>query len=204
MNQLVEALSIADQICTKAYFYLEKAAHMRTSAEAKAQKEKKEKKILSIVAGVGVFFLSGPILNDLNLPAGVAVGIYLYMKVFLPKIDAELSECMRAADVEAAKGTKILDENIPSLSVIPNDYWYPRATNYLLKGVQTGRADTVNQALQMFDEQLHRWKMEEANASIVAQQQAQTEALKGTRKSSAVNAAANVANTTVNIFRRFS
>ena len=55
----------------------------------------------------------------------------------------------------------------------------------------------------MFDEQLHRWKVEEANTSIVAQQQAQTEALKGIRKSSAINAAANVANAAANISRWF-
>ena len=211
MNQLTEQLRVADWICTEAYPFFEKAALMRVNAETKAQKEKKSKKTLSIVAGVVFYFLGGSLLmlllrglgNLLAFPLAVVFGIYLYKRVFIPRIDSEHAGCMKEADAEEAKGTKILEDNIPSLSVIPNDYWYPLATNYLLKVVQTGRAETVNQALQMFDEQLHRWKIEEANASIVAQQKAQTEALRGIRKSSAINAAANVANAAANISRWF-
>jgi len=210
MSQLAEQLSIADQICTKAYPFFEKAAYMRVDAEAKAKKSRKTKKTISVVAAVVFVGLASnfrsPFLRAhpaIILFAGIALGIVLYKFVFLPQINARKAGTMKAADTEEEKGTMILEDNVSSLSVIPNDYWYPLATNYLLKVVQTGRADTVNQALQMFDEQLHRWKVEEANASILAQQQAQTEALKGIRKSSAINAAANVANAAANISRWF-
>ena len=205
MSQLAEQLSIADQICTKAYPFFEKAANMRVVSQAKAQKNKRTAKIVSVVAALVFIGLATNAIdnNMIVLVGGIAVGIILYRIVFLSRIKANTTSAMQAADAEEAKGSTILEDNISELSVIPNDYWYPLATNYLLKVVQTGRAETVNQALQMFDEQLHRWKVEEANASIVAQQQAQTEALKGIRKSSAINAAANVANAAANISRWF-
>jgi hypothetical protein len=62
----------------------------------------------------------------------------------------------------------------------------------LVKIVSAGRAETINQALTMLDEQLHRWKIEQTNDQILAQQQSQTAALKGIRTSSAINATANV------------
>ena len=54
----------------------------------------------------------------------------------------------------------------------------------------------------MFDEQLHRWKIEEANAEIVAQQKAQTANLNSIRKSRKVSAIAYTANAIVNISRK--
>ena len=208
MNQLAEQLRAADQICTEAYPFFEKAASVRVDTDAKAKKCKKTAKIISVAAAVvfvglasnlrAAFLREHPVII---LAAGIALGIILYKIVLLPKIESVRSASMNAADAEEAKGARILEDNVPTLSIIPNDYWYPMATNYLLKVVQTGRADTVNQALQMFDEQLHRWKVEEANASIVAQQKAQTEALKGIRRSSAINAAANVVNAAANVSR---
>ena len=142
MNQLVEQLRIADQICTEAYPFFEKAAYMRVDANVKAQKEKKSKKTLSIVAGIAFYFLGGSFLmillrglgNVLAFPLAVVFGIYLYKRIFIPKIESEHAGCMKDADAEEEKGTKILEDNIPSLSIIPNDYWYPLATNYFFKG----------------------------------------------------------------------
>ena len=209
MSQLAEQLSVADQICTEAFPFFERAVGIREDALQQAAKEKKPQKLISV--GIGfIGLLVGAWLGDvikigamLGFITAAAAGILYYKKVSLPKINAKVEAANKRAVAEEAKGTQYLDDNAAALSVIPSEYWYPMATNYLLKVVQTGRADTVNQALQMYDEQLHRWKVEEANASILAQQQAQTEALKGIRKSSAINAAANVVNAAANVSRWF-
>jgi hypothetical protein len=76
------------------------------------------------------------------------------------------------------------------------------ATSYLVKAIASKRVDNLGDALDRFDAQLHRWKVEEANANLLAQQQAQTAHLKSISTSSKVNAAANVANTVFNIASR--
>ena len=159
--------------------------------------------ILAAIPGQLIMMLFGGIGELIDIGIAIAFGIFLYKKVFLTKIEADLADAERIADAEDTKGTEILESNGSVLSVIPSEYWYPKATNYILRVIQTGRADSINQALVMFDEQNHRWKVEDANASIVAQQTEQTKALKGIRKSSAVSAGANVVSAVSNIARWF-
>lgn len=224
MNQvaeqgIAEQMRVVDQVCTEAYPLFEEAESLRLDAETKVANSRKNKKVyrvLSILAILTVVqFISsalvallGTIGGFLSIPLMILAGVVLYTRLANPYIEsyakrkeAEFTVAIdRAAEAES-QGNAILENNSTALMIIPSDYWYPLATNYIYKVIQTGRATTINQALQMFDEQLHRWKVEEANAEIVNQQQAQTNALKGIRRSSAINAAANVANAAANISR---
>ena len=74
---------------------------------------------------------------------------------------------------ERTTAEQIVSEGHTYLSVLPDDYWYPQATEYIASVVQSGRANTVPEALAMYDEQLHRWKMEEAQMQILNEVQAQ-------------------------------
>lgn len=88
--------------------------------------------------------------------------------------------------------------NLEQVRFLPADYWYPMATEYLIKVVAAHRADSLKEALDLFDAQLHRWRVEEANNAILAQQQLQTAHLASIRTSSKISAAANVTNTLLN------
>ena len=221
MNQLTEQLRTADRICTQAYPYFEQAVALRADAEAKVAKSRKNKKIFTIVSILAILTfvpsISTPLVavfgtfgGVLSLPVMIAAGLFLYKGVLKPFIersaqrneDEYVTSVSRADEAEAA-GNDILTRHASALAVIPEEYRYPMATGYLLKVVETGRAENINQALQMYDEQLHRWNVESANAEILSQQEAQTQALKGIRRSSAINAAANVTNAAVNISRWF-
>ncbi|MBQ6582549.1 MAG: hypothetical protein IJH77_01840, partial [Mogibacterium sp.] len=144
------------------------------------------------------------------LPVIFAAGFLLYTRIVNPLIErnAQRNENTYAASVAEAdelekNGLAVLAEDPSVLTVIPEEYRYPMATSYLLNIVETGRTDNINQALQMYDEQLHRWNVESANAEILSHQREQTTALKGIRRSNAINAAANVANAAANISRWF-
>ncbi len=55
---------------------------------------------------------------------------------------------------------------------MPEEYYYPAAVNYLNRILETNRADNMRQALDMLDEQVHRWRMEElSKESIEVQRQ---------------------------------
>lgn len=64
----------------------------------------------------------------------------------------------------------ILEERKADMEFIPQGYQYTQATEYLLDVVSAGRADSLKEALAMYDEQLHRWKMEESQMAIIEQQ----------------------------------
>ena len=209
MNPLEEQIKAADQICTEAYPYFERAVAIKDDAMVRAAKEKKTKKF--ITAGIAIACYVGGAYLNVMIPGGALIGliaaivlpIFYYKRVALAGIKAGLDEADLRAESEKAKGVQMLDDNADMLSIIPSDYWYPLATNYLLKIVQTGRATNVNQALMMLDEQLHRWKVEEANKAILVQQQTQTAMLKGIRRNTAVSAAANVVSAASTIARWF-
>lgn len=213
MNELVEKLRNADSICKEFYPYFESANKQMEEAEEKLKDDKKTRTVISAVVGIFVWLLLSEILMDtLRLPGffnfvailiGGLAGKKLYTSVFFPKITEYYNVSMKEALKIEQKGKLIMEEHQAELSVIPEEYWYPMATEYLLKVVQTERAENVNQALSMYDEQLHRWKLEEANAAILEEQIKQTEALKGIRRSSAVNATANVTSAIFNIANFF-
>lgn len=181
--------------------------------------QKKSAKIKGIIAGVATWFVIGSIgnvlvsllgniaifvmmVNSISQFGGLALGIILGYSIYKKgqgEFKAESAKRQKAIEKEKAAAQQIFDNNVNDLAFLPVDYWYPLATEYLVKVVQADRANSLAEALSMFDEQLHRWKIEEANAEIVAQQKAQTANLNSIRKSSKVSAIANTANAIVNI-----
>ena len=55
---------------------------------------------------------------------------------------------------------ELIIKNIDVISIIPEQYRYPLATNYIYEVLSNGRADSMKEALNLYEEQLHRWKME--------------------------------------------
>lgn len=100
----------------------------------------------------------------------------------------------KEANTEESIAINILNEGDEKLSIIPDEYRYPIASSYILKMVYSDRADEMRQALALYDEQLHRWKMENAQNAMLAEQMRQTETLKSIKKRSGVSATASVIN----------
>lgn len=112
-------------------------------------------------------------------------------------LQENLAAAWKYQATEQAAGEDIFARNLEKVRFLPADYWYPMATEYLIKVVAAGRADSLKEALNLFDAQLHRWRVEEANNAILAQQ-LQTAHLASIRTSSKISAAANVTNTLLN------
>lgn len=146
--------------------------------------------MVSIGAGIFFFFVGLELFSGgfiAGVLTGVAVKVVLYYLMRMP-FEAKIKGLREKIAKEQGVAQKIFDANAEALSCLPADYWYPLATEYMLKVIRAGRARNINEALDMFDAQLHRWKVEEANAQIMAQQQAQTEMLRSIQTSSAYNA----------------
>lgn len=203
METLLNALQNADRICGQTNIHFEKATEMNQQIENLNAKIKKAKKKW-IGIGFGLWFICGSIgavLALLGIIGGVVLGVGGY-RAEKTAIEAQISSLQKKAQEERDAAQRIFEENCEALSFLPDDYWYPLATSYLVKAIASKRVETLGDALDRFDAQLHRWKVEEANAAMLAQQQAQTAHLKSIRTSSKVNAAANVTNAIFNIASR--
>lgn len=199
--QLAQQMRSAHQVSTEAYPYFLEAVTLQEEADAAAAKAYKTRKWISIV---GVVVIS--CLPYVGVPVAIALGVYLYNDykkgAFHESVEAARQVGHDQAEQARLAGVAIMDAHEDVLAGLYGDYCTPVATEYLANVTTTGRASTLNEALLMCDDYLHRMRVEEANASIVAEQQAQSESLRGIRKSSAVSAVANVTNTVFGIASR--
>lgn len=82
-----------------------------------------------------------------------------------------------------------------TIEIVPESYRYSFAMNTIAGYFENGRADSMKEALNLFETEKHQWRMEE----IQIQQAAQiTNQLNSIRRSSAISAGANVANAIYN------
>lgn len=94
-------------------------------------------------------------------------------------------------------GTTLLDV----VDVIPDDYCYYEAVTYIRDCLRNWRADSMKEALNLYEEQLHRWKLEQSARDQAEYQRIMTQYeaenarnIKAIRTSTAISAATNVAN----------
>ena len=90
------------------------------------------------------------------------------------------------AELEIAE--KNLYANIQYVTLIPENYRYPLALDEIYSYLANHRAGSWTEAVNLYEEQLHRWKLE-ANSEEALLLQAQTAVLAGRAASSAGTAA---------------
>lgn len=214
MENLLNALQKADNICKRVNSHFEKATQLEQSLETLNTQHKGAKRkwrLIGLASWIGIGLVGdvfslipgiGSILQYIFLLGGIAAGIYIAKKGYENEkvsLETQIHNIQEKAQAERAMAQKIFEENYEALSFLPNDYWYPMATSYLVKTIASKRVDSLGAALDLFDTQLHRWKIEEVNANMLAQQQAQTAYLKSISISSSINAAASVTNVLFNL-----
>ncbi len=74
----------------------------------------------------------------------------------------------------------------------PQKYQYAIAMTNIAGYFENLRADSLKEALNLYEEQLHRWKLEQSAMQAVQLQQQQMRELKSIRKTSSVSAGASV------------
>lgn len=210
MENLMEKLQQADVVCKEANRHFEAGAAAVEEAQQALEKFGTPKKRLLRIAGyafgaaiaadgLAIMFLSWLPQFLQVLPGWCAAGFVVWQQLKKYRgLQENLAAARKYQATEQAAGEDVFARNLEKVRFLPADYWYPMATEYLIKVVAAGRADSLKEALNLFDAQLHRWRVEEANNAILAQQQLQTAHLASIRTSSKISAAANVTNTLLN------
>ncbi len=94
-----------------------------------------------------------------------------YNKKYENEVKPQIEKTQRNTDELTKKAELFISENIHYIEFLPMQYRNLQAVSFMYLAVGNGRADTLKEAINLYEEQLHRWKMEE-----YAQEAAETEA----------------------------
>ena len=131
---------------------------------------------------------------------GTAFTFYLYNKR-KKETEAYGEQCDTAASKEEVVAEQYIIDNKDTLSVLPNDYWYPMATENIIKILQQGRASTLNEAMDRFDALRREWLMDQRYAEMSAAIMQQSSNLESIERSSRINTAINVGRAVADVTR---
>ena len=131
--------------------------------------------------------LAAPVL--ILLLVALIIGLILPSK--LADMDKKYGELIQGAEKEKRRGDLVLKKNLADLDFLDEEYWYPIATETMLKYARQGRAKSLPELYEKFDEQLYRWKTEDAFEKLYNQQQAQINILNNIQTNTAFSAIAN-------------
>jgi hypothetical protein len=232
METLLNNLYTAQQIINEAYgrFNTEQAVRSQATRTRDAGLKKlKDSRLLILPITIAVFivmFISigtfveiAHLEKNLSLrnvlvpiilfgsPVGGAAIYFLLVRPIIKKKEKKLQTAceneLQRADALHGEGISILRQNGEALAFIPESYRYPLAVSWFVKFAQEGRAPTMQDALDRYDEQQHRWRMENAQRNMLQLQQQQMNQLNAIRSDINWNTAITSIGVAANFISRF-
>lgn len=85
-----------------------------------------------------------------------------YKKIWEEEYKPKLEKEQACLETVKADMQRIYKEYGDMLTFLPKKYQNLQATSFMLMAVKDGRADTLKEAYNLYEEQLHRWKLEDA------------------------------------------
>lgn len=175
----------ANNTINEIFKYIERENNFKDrAAEIRYETDRKRSKRSLVVICLYLFFLGALVLcSDSNVTIVLSmvlacVGAILFAKYRNSKrYPKNVTFYENKAAENRAIADKIAQENEAVLSILPSQYRYPLASNYIVELFANGRATTLPEALDKYEEQLHRWKMERAMQQELALQAAQLQIL---------------------------
>lgn len=193
-NDLLSTLESAHEALKAIHIHYDRAEQLKKDAEsatAAALSQRKKYIALAIVIGLA-FFPFGLI--------GSALALFLYYKK-KSAADALSEQCHANAIKEGAVAEQITVDNVAVLSILPREYWYPLATENIIKLLRDGRATSLNDALDRFDSLRREWIQDQHYAEVSAAMAQQSSNLESIERSSRINTAINAGRTAADITR---
>ena len=186
-------MKLVNNVISQATALNAEGADLQIEAEKErknAQFDKRNRILIPLV----VLFAGFAVITILSPIAAIIVAIIMRKPKYGPQPHLEKAEeCEKKSKEKFDAANMVVQNHLNELSLIPQKYWYPMATNFLVEVIQTGRATTLPVALDKLEEQIHRWNMEHSMQQQVALQIAQTEALRKIEINTTASVIADVA-----------
>ncbi len=173
-SELVNKLQIALEAVREAEPYIERADANVALFQEKVQKYNRafpNKTIKNIFVVLSIFVSCTVVFAPVGLPC-----LWYYLSRKRGVIKGK--EYLDAAKQELITSTEITNRNLDKVDFLPQEYRTSFAIDYLIGVIKSERADSLKEALAMFDEYFHRYKMENMSREMVSYNAVQTELLK--------------------------
>ena len=84
-----------------------------------------------------------------------------FIIIYQNETKPQMEKCLDEIEEIKEAMEKFGETNKHLLAFLPSKYRNLEATSYMLMVVSDGRAETLKEAMNLYEEQLHRWKMED-------------------------------------------
>lgn len=185
---------------------------MQTIAEKNIKKTEIEKRLerleadkTHIIFPIIIFpVLVGCVIEFIgHIIIGVIIGIlgayvsYLLLKNMSRKQMIRNDENLEQCNTQIVRAEAVIMTQAPSIreniDIVPVDYRYPLAVEYIYKCLKNQRAATIGEAINLYEDQIHKWKMESMQQEIMQTCLKQQQDMKQIKNLSAISAAAGIA-----------
>lgn len=133
--------------------------------------------------------ISSKIVATLYVGAIVALVLWLRIRVksmFEQNKESLRQELARVEQIYEQTDQEMIENFAPywqkMQEVIPKDYMAPIFVKTVYTYLENGRADTMKEAINLFEEEQHRWRMEQNQQQMYEQYQAELQNLRETTK----------------------
>lgn len=203
MEDLLSRLKNAQKACDEAYkLYVDAREMFNKNAMGN---KKSESKVIFIAIGIilsiplqtilryiilGIFNLIGNIFSvfsnflewyKYSFPFLLSIAVLILLWVVAIKYYNKLM-CKSSDRInekinnKVLKAYSILNDNKYDLMLVPNEYWYSIAMEYIVNVIEDKRADSVDEAVNYYKSQLYNWELNN-NRSILDRIDSQKELL---------------------------
>lgn len=133
--------------------------------------------------GILLIFIS---CTNLFIPLGIPIGIITYKSTYCRKKDEQLiaeaekyfeevycpieQECSNNIQNLTNERNEFVNANKHILQFLPEEYRNATAVIYMEQAVRNCRADSLKEAINLYEDQLHKWKIEQQNQELLDQQ----------------------------------
>ena len=203
LPEQIKRIQIADDVIKQVFSYIESAKHNKEEAY-KAYSGMPLPLLFVIILFISPVFvivvaaalsslLGGKFLSGLFFSAIVAAFVYGFLRYKKQK-SLKWKNHTEQAKEDEQHVEEIIRQNSEAIAYVPKKYRFPLATGYMREMYETGRVQSMNEALDKYDEYEHRLKMETSQSAIYLQMQAQQKMIADTNAAATVGAAAGVIN----------
>lgn len=194
----------------------------RLHTEIKKEMEDKKNRleapaIISLIAGMLLFFIGREVKSHngllfVVLPVLLAgFAAYRYFVIAKPGVsrlrpNAEKMKAIKRLEAEREQlsvcADSFRDQNMELLNTFPSDYMYSEAISFIKRCLLNCRADSLKEAINLYEDKLYKDRMEEELQSQHAEQLAYLERIHRQAARAADNAAAAVSAAAWDVFSR--
>lgn len=205
VNDAIPTLKQIDILYTEATSSQEHLSQMQSALDEKAAK-KGLRGVLAFLGGSVIFQLIGsvllpvikllppaigdPVLIGLSTVIVIIAVRWVYKLLGIPlarrqaDLDRQKAQTQTRMDAISQEIYRLTVQNAEKLNALPRDYCYYDAAVYFERVLANGQADSMKECLSLYEEYLHRQRLEADSRRMLEENQRQSEMLESIRRTS--------------------